>query len=44
MRGEALEKVLYQLDKTFKRAIERFGDKIFSRGVSELYSQGLEQY
>lgn len=35
IRGEALEKVLYLLEKTFKRAIERVGDKIFSLSVNE---------
>ena len=36
IRGEALEKVLMHLEKTFKNAIEKIGNKIFTANVGEL--------
>ena len=36
VRGQSLEKVLFLLDKTFKRGIERIGSKILSLPFAEL--------
>lgn len=44
IRGESLEKVLFQLEKTFKRGIERIGQKIQSLPIAELQNNGLEAY
>ena len=44
IRGESLEKVLFQLEKTFKRGIERIGQKIQLLPLTELQNNGLEAY
>ena len=44
VRGQSLEKVLFLLDKTFKRGIERIGSKILSLPFAELQNIGLESY
>jgi hypothetical protein len=44
VRGETLEKVLFHLEKTFKRAIERIGSRILSSSLGDIQSRGLESY
>lgn len=40
VRSDALEKVLHQLDKTFKRVIARVGEKLTSHGEGLELAQG----
>jgi hypothetical protein len=44
IRTEALEKVLFQLNETFKRGIERIGTRLSTLSISEIQSSGLESY
>ncbi|CDW79380.1 UNKNOWN [Stylonychia lemnae] len=44
IRSEAIEKVLHQMDRTFKRIIERVGQKIIAATIEDIQFKGLEQY
>jgi hypothetical protein len=44
IRTEALEKVLFQLNETFKRVIERIGTRLLTLPLSDIQSSGLESY
>jgi hypothetical protein len=44
IRSEALEKVLFQLNETFKRVIERIGTRLLTLPLSDIQSSGLESY
>jgi hypothetical protein len=44
IRSEALEKVLFQLNETFKRVIERIGTRLLILPLSDIQSSGLESY
>ena len=44
IRTEALEKVLFQLNETFKRVIERIGTRLLTLALSDIQSSGLESY
>lgn len=43
-RSEAKEKVMWQIEKTMKRIVERIGQKLSSMKIEEMQSRGLETY